>query len=90
MASPTGPIDVSSAVANTVILSTAGNINAIAGRYHTEITFVCNAVGQSFTHNVNLLLSGGTSATSTVAGAAIIFRHEGAGVYREISRTTAF
>lgn len=90
MASTTGALNISNSVGDVIELSTAGNINALSGKHHREITLVCNVIGQSFTHNENLLLSGGVSATSTVAGAAITFRYVGSGVYREISRTPAF
>ena len=90
MVSSVGPQDISASVGNIVLLTTAGNINAINGRYNDIVTFICDVVGQSFTHNAYLLLAGNVSATSTKTGATITFAYQGQGVYREISRSSSF
>lgn len=90
MVSSVGPQDISSSVGNLVRLTTAGNINAINGRYNDIVTFICEVVGQLFTHNANLLLAGSVNAKSTTVGATITFAYQGHGVYREISRSSSF
>lgn len=83
---PVGAFDASNVVGEIVLLTSAGTISSIINKLPNRITFVCEVSGQEFIHNALLLLAGATNATAT-AGTSITFVHQGAGVYREVSRT---